>query len=552
MKYSITRKPISTSTSTLLMAAFIVVGSVALLFQITFESVADAAEDRADVYSRVDLLEVDRRMFLEQKADAGSSARVAHSSVVEGASLVDHLRLVMGQPISRAVISGDGRYCAVVPLASDHDASGFEVLVYDLVEPARAARRFGLTDRPTALALSHFGARLLVGTERGQVIAWDVISGEKTSDPTVGTNHAIAEIASSPGGSYAALASGEVLILDIENGDLLRCASRLTSIRHIALSGNGRLLAVSQRGAHDDPRGTQPMCEVVSLAVGEVYPVDNGSTYARDLAFAPGRLELVMVDQGGQVRMWDAVHGSTQRLRGVEAGTNPLVISPDGSRMASIFSGQRSQPRQSTALIHDVIQINAGRLWDKTALHLWQLGDVVAMQFLDNQHLIAVTRRGQLFVVPLSYPDIAPESFAAFADDAVQYGPAALEDAAREFLGKPLKKLSQDEAGDLMVLLASRKLVTDPGDPLSERMPRHRREVIDVLMSYGAGINHRAGTARWTAMHWAAFTDDVELAGFLMELGADFAIADAQGRPMMEVAAAAGSERVLKMFDIFD
>ena len=60
------------------------------------------------------------------------------------------------------------------------------------------------------------------------------------------------------------------------------------------------------------------------------------------------------------------------------------------------------------------------------------------------------------------------------------------------------------------------------------------RELVQVLVSYGATVDMTGGLDKWTALFYAALAGHVEVVGFLLAIGADTSRADAKGLTIID------------------
>lgn len=61
------------------------------------------------------------------------------------------------------------------------------------------------------------------------------------------------------------------------------------------------------------------------------------------------------------------------------------------------------------------------------------------------------------------------------------------------------------------------------------------RNIVSLLLKYGADINKRSGDQR-TPVIWAAFRDNVQMLQFLVDNGADITLVDKDGNNALDVA----------------
>ncbi len=60
------------------------------------------------------------------------------------------------------------------------------------------------------------------------------------------------------------------------------------------------------------------------------------------------------------------------------------------------------------------------------------------------------------------------------------------------------------------------------------------RELVQLLVSYGASVDLPGGLDKWTALFYAALAGHSEVVGFLLAIGADPHLTDAQGLTVVE------------------
>ncbi|MBE1532846.1 WD40 repeat domain-containing serine/threonine protein kinase [Actinomadura algeriensis] len=192
----------------------------------------------------------------------------------------------------------------------------------------------GRTEYPAPLvsmALAPDGRHLATDGSDGDVILWDVASGERVRTYAGNAN---TSLAFTPDGRTLIGGGDQVQTWDVATGRLVRSFSPIAgTIDSIALSRDGRILAVS---AADGPA---VLCDLADEDMTrELTGMGNSSG---PIAFGPDGGLLAVAPGGDQagsevISLWDVATGEVARtLRGHTGAVNALAFHPGGTALAS-------------------------------------------------------------------------------------------------------------------------------------------------------------------------------------------------------------------------
>jgi WD40 repeat protein len=251
----------------------------------------------------------------------------------EARTLTDHTATVPGVAFSR-----DGHWLAT----GSHDRT---VRLWDL-QAAGKSRVLGThSEAVHCVAFSPDGRWLASGAgnwenkdQQGEVIVWNVDTGEMRFPALRAHIGLVWSVAYSPDGEQLAtaggelFASGEVKIWDARTGDLQNTAPMQTTrgIRQVVFSPDGRRLAGAVSHAN--------RVVIWDAVTGhEQVVLDEGSNRPWCVAFSPDSRYLATGGTDRTVRVWDAAIGSPsgEPLRGHSSDIYGLAFSLDGKRLAS-------------------------------------------------------------------------------------------------------------------------------------------------------------------------------------------------------------------------
>ena len=245
-----------------------------------------------------------------------------------------------GTPLSALAVSPDGRRLVTGDLTD-------VVTLWD-VESGEVIRRFegdAVSVCPNCIAFSPDGKHALVGSSDGfggsgakSLVLWNTKTGEVTHR-LEGHRRLIRSVAVSPDGRTALSGSqaddatvdelGELILWDLESGELTRRFDTTDDITSIAFSADGsRALAGS---AFVD------RAMLFDVATGEEILQPGGHDHmVFDVAFGPHERTALSASADGSLILWDVETGEViRRFLGHEDMVWSVAVSPDGRHVLS-------------------------------------------------------------------------------------------------------------------------------------------------------------------------------------------------------------------------
>jgi WD40 repeat protein len=186
-------------------------------------------------------------------------------------------------------------------------------------------RQFYNTRSVRALAYSPDGEYITTGNDDGQVLIFDVETGEKIKSLS-GSTSPVNPLAYSPDGKYITTGNydGQVLIFDVETGEQIK-----------SLSGNNswvRALAYSPDGKYITTGNDVGRVLVFDVETGEKIKYLSGNNISVNaLAYSPDGKYITTGNYAGRVLVFDVETGEKiKSLSGNNSWVRALAYSPDG------------------------------------------------------------------------------------------------------------------------------------------------------------------------------------------------------------------------------
>jgi WD40 repeat protein len=242
--------------------------------------------------------------------------------------------------------------------------------------------------------------RILAVGGTGRLILWDLEAGQALRSIPVGSAPYDAPLSlcfSPDGKQLAGGVSHSVCLWEVASGRQLAPDPKIaaTSARKLALSDDGRLLAVGGRYMADS--GARAV-QVWDFRSGRLLRrLGTQELSIQQLAFVPGGRLLAALDNDGTVGLWDADSGQERRrltaANEKDARSSCLAVSPDGRLLAVGYFAGFQEPGPRFIHIWDLADAcEPQRLEVEKAQH----NSFVAMGFsADGRTLTATTTNGQ-------------------------------------------------------------------------------------------------------------------------------------------------------------
>jgi DNA-binding beta-propeller fold protein YncE len=178
------------------------------------------------------------------------------------------------------------------------------------------------------LALSPDGRLLLSSGGTGRIQLFEVDTGklrrELVGHRTAGGRTCVAFLSGER--VVSAAADRTVRVWDLNTGKVLSSTTQPRIIRHLAVSPDGRLLALSSQG--------DPVVQVMDVETGKViHRLPGHAKEGSVAAFTPDGKRLVTTDMDGVLHLWDLARGSRE-VRGFRVSSYcpyAVKVTPDGN-----------------------------------------------------------------------------------------------------------------------------------------------------------------------------------------------------------------------------
>ena len=201
------------------------------------------------------------------------------------------------------------------------------------------------------VAFSSDGKTLASANSNGQIVLWDVASGQaRLTLPSQIANPVSGIVFSPDGNTLASVSDNSILLWDAASGDELLAFPGSVPVTDLAFSPDGKTLAA----VGQDGRIT--LWDSQAGSITQVLTGDPSGVNA--LAFSPDSTILSTGGKNARIKLWDRATGMEQAsLPGVSgAAVTDLVFSPDGKTLAAVGQDARITLRdsQSGSIIHDL------------------------------------------------------------------------------------------------------------------------------------------------------------------------------------------------------
>ncbi|MDB5314081.1 MAG: High-affnity carbon uptake protein Hat/HatR [Gemmataceae bacterium] len=247
--------------------------------------------------------------------------------------------------------------------------------------------------RPVAaVALTADGRTLAAGGQDGSFRLWDADSAVLRRTIPAHPGGVTALVFAATGQLVSAGADERVRVWDLASGQAVRTLTYTTADLRLALSPDGRLLAVGGPGL-----SAVTLWDLDTLA--PVRHLGSRSGGATAVAFNPAGTGLVTGHPDGGVRVWAADSG--RELIGGVVGpgqVDGLAFTPDGRTVAAVVNGVVDDGPAGTARpVHDVIFLDTGTAATADRQPLVHPGPVTAVAFT-RAGVLTAGQNGHLYL----------------------------------------------------------------------------------------------------------------------------------------------------------
>ena len=187
-----------------------------------------------------------------------------------------------------------------------------------------------------SIAYSPDGETLACGTYDKTIVLWNVSEWKKRA-VLEGHTNGISSVVFSPDGQVLASGSwnGRIRLWNPHTGEHLKTFKKhASSVSTVLFSPNGQILASTE----DDTTirfwnvATGELLRTIETETNDVYSID----------FSPDSTTLVTADDTGQIKFWDVTTGKQKIMPHLKEKGYYVVLSPDGTTLASVGIGNIS------------------------------------------------------------------------------------------------------------------------------------------------------------------------------------------------------------------
>ena len=209
------------------------------------------------------------------------------------------------------------------------------VRIWDL-DTQKLVKTLSLESSIRRIAYSPDGETLACGTYDKTIVLWNVSEWKKRS-VLEGHTNGISSVVFSPDGQVLASGSwsGRIRLWNPHTGEHLKTFKKhASSVSTVLFSPNGQILASTE----DDTTirfwnvATGELLRTIETETNDVYSID----------FSPDGTTLVTADDTGQIKFWDVTTGKQKIMPHSKVKGYYVVLSPDGTTLASVDIGNIS------------------------------------------------------------------------------------------------------------------------------------------------------------------------------------------------------------------
>jgi WD40 repeat protein len=186
------------------------------------------------------------------------------------------------------------------------------------------------TDDGVSVAFTGDAQRVLLGSENGTILVWDLLSGRRIRTPSGHERVVKALWASADGRTFASAAMDSVRLWDLSNGECFRQIPSVgdSSARSVSVSPDGKLVVASWWGTP-----SMTLWNADGDCVLAVPEKDHRINIAR---FSPDGRFVIAATDSGAITVWDTRDGRlVSQEEGHRGSVRDVRLTPDGHHMLS-------------------------------------------------------------------------------------------------------------------------------------------------------------------------------------------------------------------------